>query len=221
MDVIQAIKTRSSTRAFLDKPVDRETVEAILDTARWAPSGGNLQPWRVVVLTGESKQRIGDEIIAAREAGIKEHPDQPYYPTEWFEPYKSRRKASGLALYQALGIKREDMQRRKEVWDRNYHFFDAPVGLLFFVDKRVKPGSLIDTGMFMQSVMITATAYGLATCPQVSLADYPDIIRDCVKVSDEYSLVCAMSLGYADSKAAVNSYRTERVSVAEFTSWCD
>jgi len=221
MDVIEAIKRRRSTRVFLDKPVSRETVEAILDTARWAASGGNLQPWRVVVVTGNSKQRIGDAIIAAREVGTKEHPDQPYYPAEWFEPYKSRRKASGIALYQSMAIAREDELRKKAAWYSNYRFFDAPVGLLFFIDRRLATGSLLDIGMLLQSIMLTALTHGLATCPQASLADYPDIVRNCVAVSGDYSLVCGMSLGYADTEAAVNKYRTERAGVSEFVSWCD
>ena len=221
MDVIEAIKKRSSARAFLNKAVARETVEGILEVARWAPSGGNLQPWHVVVVTGETKRRIGDRIIAAREAGIKERSDHTNYPQEWFEPYTSRRKATGIALYRAMGIARDDMQRRKEAWYRNFRFFDAPVGLLFFVDRRLGRGSWTDMGMLLQNIMLAATAQGLATCAQATLGDYPDIVREATGMSADFDVICGMSLGYPDTEAAVNNYRTERVGVAEFMTWCD
>ena len=221
MDVIEAIKQRGSTRAFLGKPVGRETVEGILEVARWAPSGGNLQPWHVVVVTGETKRRIGDRIIAAREAGIKERSDHTNYPREWFEPYTSRRKATGIALYRAMGIARDDTQRRKEACRRNFRFFDAPVGLLFFVDQRLSRGSWTDMGMFLQNIMLTARAHGLATCAQATLGDYPDVVCEATGMSADFELICGMSLGYPDTEAAVNNYRTERVGVAEFTTWCE
>jgi len=217
--VIEAIKGRLSTRAFLDKPVSRETIEAILDTARWAPSGGNLQPWQVAVVTGDKKQRIANAIMEARRNGEKERADYPYYPREWFEPYKSRRVATGIALYQALGIAREDKAARNEAWNRNYRFFGAPVGLLFFIDRRLGHGALVDVGLFLQSLMLAACANGLATCPQASLADYPDIIRPILGIEDNLALVCGLSLGYPDPDAAVNQYRTERIAVNELTRW--
>jgi nitroreductase len=219
MDVIEAIKSRFSTRAFLDEPVNQETVTAILDAARWAPSGGNLQPWQVAVVIGETKRRIGDEIIQARKVGIKEHPDYPYYPLDWFEPYTSRRKATGVALYQSLGIEREDMEQRTEAWNRNYRFFDAPVGLLFFINRNLGNGAWVDLGLFLQNLMLTACDHGLATCPQASLADYPDIIRNILNIDDENTLICGLSLGYADPNAPVNQYRTDRVDISEFTQW--
>ena len=219
MDVIKAIKTRFSIRAFLDKPVNQETVKSILDTARWAPSGGNLQPWQVAVVTGETKRLIGDKIIQARNAGEKERPDYPYYPDQWFEPYRSRRVATGVALYQALEIARDDMKSRKEAWNSNYRFFDAPVGLLFFIDRQMGKGAWVDLGIFLQSLMLTASAHGLATCPQASLSDYPDIIRNALDIEDDYALICGLSLGYADPDAPVNQYRTGRIEISESTRW--
>lgn len=219
MDVIDAIKSRSSTRAFLDKPVGRETVEAILDTARWAPSGGNLQPWQVTVVTDKTKKRIGEAIIQARKAGEKERSDFAYYPHEWFEPYKSRRAATGIALYRSLGIARNDMQGRAEAWNRNYRFFDAPVGLLFFINHKLGNGAWTDLGIFLQSLMLTACAHGLATCPQASLSDYPDIIRNILDIGDDCTLICGLALGYPDPEAPVNQYRTDRIKLSEFTRW--
>jgi nitroreductase len=221
MDVLQAIRGRTSTRAFLDRPVARETVEAILEAARWAPSGVNAQPWQVAVVTGATKRRIGEAIIAARDSGVPEHPDYHYYPKEWSEPYKSRRKACGLALYSALGIGRDDAEARKAAWYRNYRFFDAAVGLLFFNDARLSKGSWVDMGMFIQNVMLAARGHGLETCPQASLAEYPDIVRGILNVSPDRHLVCGMALGYANTEHPVNRYRTEREPVSTFTTWHD
>jgi nitroreductase len=219
MNIISVMKTRKSCRAFLKRDVEAKKIHAILDAARWAPSGVNMQPWRVAVVRGETKRTISDAIIAAREAGQAENPDYHYYPGEWFEPYKSRRKATGLALYSALQIGREDNQARTEAWNNNYRFFGAPVGLLVFLDRHLGQGSWVDIGMFLQNLMLAAESEGLATCPQASLAEYPDIVRGILGIGDEMALVCGLSLGYADPDAAVNGYRTPREPVDAFTTW--
>jgi nitroreductase len=221
VDVSTAIKDRKSVRAYLDKSVSKETLQAILDTARWTPSGVNTQPWQVEVVSGESKQRITDAILALRGQGVGENPDYTYYPGEWREPYKSRRKGSGLALYGALGIGREDKEKMVEAKNNNYRFFGAPVGMFFFMDKDMGMGSWIDMGMFVQSVMLAARAHGLDSCPQASLAEYPDVVREQLGVAADKLLVCGLSLGYADPSAAVNQYRTEREPVDGFTHWHD
>lgn len=221
MDILEAIRTRYSTRAFLDKPVPRETIEAILDVARQAPSGGNTQPWEVAVVTGRTKRRIGEAIISARDSGIPDNADYAYYPARWEEPYNARRKACGLALYRALGIGRDDAAARKEAWYRNYHFFGAPVGLLFFIDARLAKGSWVDMGMFIQTVMLAAQGHGLGTCPQAALAEYPDIVREILGISADKHLICGVALGYEDPAAPINGYRTERDPVSGFTTWHD
>ncbi len=219
LDILDAIRSRRSTRAFLDRDVDRAILNAILDVARWAPSGVNTQPWNVAVVHGAAKQRLTDAILSARNHGATEAPDYHYYPSEWFEPYKERRKRSGLALYQALNIGRDDVEKRKESWDNNYRFFGAPVGMLFFIDKRMNQGSWLDLGMFVQNVMLAARAFGLDSCPQASLADYPAIIREELKMDNRWMLACALSIGYADPQHPVNQYRTEREPVDSFTHW--
>lgn len=219
MDIIAAMKARKSTRAFLRQEVESEKIRRILDAARWAPSGVNTQPWHVAVVRGASKDRITEALLAARAEGKTESPDYQYYPPEWFEPYKSRRKATGLALYGALGIGREDTQARTEAWDNNYRFFGAPVGLLVFLDRRLGQGSWVDTGMFLQNIMLAAESEGLATCPQASLAEYPDTVRRLLGIEHHMALVCGLSLGYGDPTAAVNSYRTPREPVEAFTTW--
>ena len=219
MDVLEAMRSRQSTRAFLDRPVARTTIETLLEAARWAPSGVNAQPWQVAVVMGATQQRIGAALLAARVRGEAERPDYDYYPKQWDEPYKSRRRATGLALYGALKIGKDDSDARLKAWNNNYSFFGAPAGLLFFVDRALSQGSWVDMGMFIQNVMLAARGLGLDTCPQASLAEYPDIVRGIVNVPDTRALVCGMALGYADANAPVNRYRTEREPVSAFTQW--
>jgi nitroreductase len=213
------IRDRRSVRAFLDKPVSQELVKQVLETAKWAPSGVNTQPWHVAVLGPVARHAIGSAIIDARNKAIPEDPDYHYYPDNWVEPYKSRRKACGLALYGALNIDKDDLERRKQQWYRNYAFFNAPVGLIFYLDKTLCKGSWMDMGMFIQNVMLAARAVGLETCPQAALAEYPNIIRQTLTLSEDYHIVCGMALGYADWTDPVNSYRTERENVENFTKW--
>ncbi|MDH5637709.1 MAG: nitroreductase [Nitrospinota bacterium] len=219
METCDATKKRWAARAFLPELVGKDQVRDILDTARWAPSGSNIQPWQVAVVTGKAKQKLGDALAAARAGGQPSQPEFEYYPKEWMEPYDSRRKACGLALYQALEISREEKEKRIAAWMANYYFFGAPVGLLFFMDRGMSAGGLIDMGIFIQSVMLAATDKGLATCPQAALAEYPDIVRAELNLPDSMLLVCGMSLGKADPDAPVNNYRTERAAVEEFTSF--
>jgi nitroreductase len=220
MNTLDTIRRRTSTRAYLDRPVSQTTIESILDAARWAPSGVNTQPWQVEVVTGRSKEKLADALVAAHLAGGPQ-PDYEYYPGQWPEPYKSRRKASGLALYQSLGITLYDQEKRRAAWLRNYRFFDAPTGLLFFIDRTLATGSWVDTGMFIQNVMLAACDLGLATCPQASIAEYPDVVRSTLDLPPDRALVCGMALGYPDPQAAVNGFRTEREPVSAFTRWHD
>ncbi len=220
-DCLRIIRDRRSVRAFLDRPVPRETVERILEAARWAPSGVNTQPWEVCVVQGETRERISAAMLAARAAEQPPRPDYHYYPEEWVEPWLGRRRACGLALYGALGIGRRDKARRLEAWNANYRFFGAPVGLFFFMDRRLQQGSWLDMGMFIENVMLAARALGLGTCPQASLAEYPDIVRRELGIADDRLLLCGMALGHPDPEAAVNRYRTEREPVASFSRWYD
>jgi len=220
MDILEAMRGRASTRAFRDQNVSDEQVKTILDAARWAPSGVNIQPWQVAVVRGATKQKLAEALISAR-AGGQANPDYQYYPSEWFEPFKERRKHCGLALYQALEIRREDKDKQVEAWNNNYRFFGAPVGLLIFLDRRLGQGAWIDMGMFMQNIMLAARSLGLATCPQASRGEYPDVVRELLGIEHELALLGGIALGYADTEAAVNRYRTEREPVERFTRWYD
>ena len=219
MNVTKAIKARKSVRAFTSQPVSREILQKILDAARWAASGTNTQPWEVVVLAGENKDQLCARIEAAYQAGVKGKMEYNYYPVEWKDPFKARRIACGKALYAALSIEREDVERRKSQWAANYRAFDAPVMILFYMDQIMKTGSYLDYGMFIQSVMLAALDHGLATCPQAALGEYPDIVKAFTGHGDDRTLVCGMAMGYEDVEAAVNNYRTDRQKVEAFTTF--
>ena len=221
MEVLEAIRNRSSVRAFLDKPVAKELVIQILEAARFAPSGVNTQPWQVTLVGNNLKTRIGDQIISARESQLPENPDYHYYPEQWVEPYKSRRKACGLALYSALNIKAEDKDNRKVAWYRNYYFFNAPVGMIIHIDSQLEVGSWLDTGMFIQNILLAAKGLGLESCAQAAMAEYPDIIRTNLKLPPNQKIVCGIAIGYADWAAPINQYRTSREPIESFCRWAD
>jgi nitroreductase len=167
-----AITSRRSIRAFLPTPVPRATVEEILAVASRAPSGVNTQPWRVTVLTGQAKDTLSRAVLAAYgEAGTASGTntgEYDYYPSEWVPPYIDRRRKVGWDLYSLLGITRQDKDRMHTQHGRNYRFFDAPVGLIFTIDRILRQGSWLDYGMFLQNIMLAARARGLDSCPQAS-----------------------------------------------------
>jgi len=216
MNVSEALKKRHSTRAFLKKAVETEKIRRILDAARHAPSGANTQPWNVAVVTGDKKRRLETLMEDAFRRGEKGRMDYAYYPENWEDPYKSRRKACGLQLYSTLGITREDRERQMDQWVANYRAFDAPVVLYFFLDPVMETGSFMDYGIFLQSIMLTAVEEGLATCPQAALGEYPAIVKNELEYPEELILVCGMALGYEDTEAVVNHYRTPREGVDGF-----
>lgn len=221
MDIIAAIKSRHSVRAFQDRPVDPLIVKQILDAARYAPSAVNTQPWHVAVLQEKTLQTLGDKILEARAAGVEPNPDYQYYPHDWFEPFKSRRVACGQALYGALGIDRRDTEKRLEQWNRNYRFFGAPMGLMIFINQHLETGSWMDLGMFIQNIMLAARQFELGTCAQAALAEHPDIVRETLQIKEPWTVVCGIALGYPDESVPVNQYRTEREDVQSFTLWYD
>ncbi len=221
MDVADALASRHSVRAFLDKPVTKEQITRILDVARFAPSGVNTQPWQVAVVLGDTKRHLCADIVDAFHAGMKANMDYQYYPEEWFEPYKARRIECGLLMYSTLDIAREEKEKRMQQWAANYNAFGAPAILFFFMDSGLDKGSYLDMGMFFQSVMLAAQADGLATCPQAALAEYPELVKEALGYPLDSILISGMALGYEDVNAPVNSYRTSREEVAAFTRFYD
>ena len=217
MNVQKALQQRKSVRAFLNKEVEKVKINTILNAARHSPSGVNTQPWQVAVVMGETKQILQTKIEKSFRQGDKGKADYSYYPEKWVEPYNSRRIKCGLQMYKVLEIKREDKEKQLNQWASNYRAFDAPVMLLFFMDRHMNTGSYLDYGMFLQSIMLAAVEQDLATCPQASLADYSEIIKTTLEYAHDDILLCGMSLGYEDKKALVNSYRTPREEIDTFT----
>ncbi|MCE2706020.1 MAG: nitroreductase [Proteobacteria bacterium] len=221
MDVAQSLVARKSVRAFLDKPVSHELIVKILEYARYAPSGTNTQPWQVAVLSGNNKDTLDKKLSDAFMQQTSRNPDYNYYPTEFTEEFKRRRVECGLLLYKTIGIDKSDKDGRLAQWAKNYNAFGAPVELYIFADKCIEKGSFMDCGMFIQSIMLMATSLGLATCPQAALAEYPDIVREHLGYSDNSLLLCGIALGYEDTSAIINSYRTPREEVSSFTQFFD
>jgi len=219
-DVETAITGRRSIRRFLTDPVPREVIEDILAVAARAPSGANMQPWRVHVVTGEARRRVGAAVTAAAERGER-RPDYTYYPDEWFEPYRSRRRQIGFDLYDLLGIARDDTAARAAQSRRNFLFFDAPVGLFVTVDRRLNLGSWLDCGMFLQNLLLAARAHGLETCAQASWVPYAGTVRATLGIDDGEVLLSGVALGWPDPDAPENALATERVPPAAFTTWHD
>ena len=219
-----AITSRRSIRAYLPKPVPRALIEEILHVAGRAPSGTNTQPWLVHVLTGESKTALTRDIMAAFEDPVERalHTEPYlYYPTEWVSPYVDRRRKVGWDLYGLLGIGKTDKARMHVQHAKNYDFFGAPVGLMFSIDNVMQQGSWLDYGMFLQSVMVAARARGLDTCPQAAFTPFHRIIGRHLGLREGQTVVCGMSLGYADPAAVENTLVTEREPVAAFTRFLD
>ena len=218
-----AIESRHSMRAFLPTPVPQETLVDILRVASRAPSGTNTQPWQVHVLTGTAKQRLSDRIMAVYDdpAELATHSEEyAYYPREWGAPYIDRRRKVGWDLYGLLGIAKADKARMHDQHGRNYQFFDAPVGLIFTIDRVMQQGSWLDYGMFLQNIMVAARGRGLHTCPQAAFTQFHRVIADELKLAPGQMLVCGMALGHADPAAAENTLVTERAPVAEFARFC-
>lgn len=214
-----ALESRHSMRAFLPTPVARSVIEDILRVAARAPSGTNTQPWQVHVLTGAAKQRLSDRIMAVYDdpTELAAHTEEyAYYPREWVSPYIDRRRKIGWDLYGLLNIAKTDKARMHDQHGRNYQFFDAPVGLMFTIDRVMQQGSWLDYGMFIQNVMIAARARGLHTCPQAAFTQFHRLIAEELQLKPEQQLVCGMSLGHADPAAVENGLVTERAPVAEF-----
>jgi nitroreductase len=218
ISVDAAIETRKSVRAFKPDPVPLETVRHILNVAARAPSGTNIQPWKIIVLAGREKAALSDAVLEARELRPP-RPEFNYYPKKWFEPYLARRRKLGWDMYGLLGIGRGDKDKMWRQFGRNFEFFGAPVGIFFAFHRDLETGTWLDLGMFIQNVMLAARGQGLHTCPQAAWVEYPDVVRRVLGIPEEDVLVCGLSLGYEDESEAVNSLTTERETADRFASF--
>ncbi len=220
--VLHAVSSRRSIRGFRDTPVPRATVAAILEASARAPSATNTQPWRVHVLTGGSRSRLVDAIMAERSFGAAEPaPEYPYYAPDMPEPYLSRRRAVGWQLYGLLGIAKGDRAGARAWHDQNFRFFGAPVGMIFTLDRRLGLGAYLDLGMFMQNIMVAARGFGLDTCPQAAFAGYHATIRRELALAAEDLVLCGMALGWAEPDAVANTLVAERAVLDDYAVFSD
>lgn len=222
--VDEAITSRRSVRAFLPKPVSREDIQELLEVAARAPSGSNTQPWKVYVLTGATRQRLSDAIMATYldPEKVSEHKEEyNYYPVQWVAPYVDRRRKVGWDLYALLGLTRENKSGMQAQHGRNYQFFDAPVGLIFTIDRIMEQGSWLDYGMFLQSVMVAARARGLDTCAQAAFTQFHKVITQVLELPENEQVVCGMALGYADQEKIENTLITEREPLSGFAKFME
>ncbi|KHF77422.1 Oxygen-insensitive NADPH nitroreductase [Acinetobacter sp. neg1] len=226
--VDEAITSRHSVRAFLDTPVDPQTIKDILTVASRAPSGTNVQPWKVYVVTGQKRAEMIDRVCAAQiellqkpELAVQYQETFAYYPETWISPFIDRRRANGWGLYGLLGIQKGEKEKMAAQQLRNFQLFDAPVALYFTVNKIMGIGSKMDISMMLQNVMVAAKARGLDTCPQAAWNHFHPIVLDILGAPEDEELVCTIALGYADPDHIVNTFITPREPVENFTVFLD
>ena len=214
--VTDAVLTRHSLRAFTDEPVDDALLKDIFTSAARAPSGTNMQPWQVHLLTGATLAQVSDKVLEAYDNDAPFDAEEPYYPDKFFEPYLARRRKVGWDLYNLLGIEKGDKVKMKAQHRRNFEFFSAPVGAIFTIHRELNTGSWLDYGMFLQNVMLLAREAGLHTCPQAAFCGYHNAIRAALPLVEHEVVVCGMSIGFADFSAVENTLVTERAGFDEY-----
>ena len=217
ISVTDAIKSRRSIRAFLDKPVEKSLMEEILKQAARAPSGGNLQPWRVYAISGEVRDQLVNTVSEKQATNpVGDGSEYNIYPPDLSDPYRSRRRDVGNQLYQLIGIPREDKAAKFAQLAKNFQFFGAPVGLIFTFDKQMGLGQHVDLGLYMQNVLLLCKEKGLDTCAQEAWAVWHQTIRDVVGIPQNELVFCGVAVGYADPDEKINELVSERASLKEF-----
>lgn len=220
MHVLEAIESRKSIRAFTDQPVSKEMVEKILAISQRSPSGTNTQPWHVHVCAGAVKEAISEDVLALVAQGqASPYQDYDYYPANWKDVHRDRRRGVGWGLYGLLGIKKGDREASAKQGARNFKFFDAPVGLFITTDSYLGRGSWSDTGMYIQTIMLAARGFGLHTCAQAAWIQFQEPIFRHLKIPEDQVLVSGMSLGYADPDAIENTLVSEREALENVASY--
>ncbi len=215
MDVRDAVAARRSIRGFLETPVELALVQRLVGAASRSASGGNLQPWHIDIVAGEAMNRLKQTMVAKLADG-PETPEYDIYPKELVSPYRDRRFAVGEAMYDRIGIPRDDKLARRMWFARNFAFFGAPLALFMTIDRRMGPPQWSDMGMFLQSFMLLAVEEGLATCAQECWAVYPATVKAFLGTPDERMLFCGMAVGYEASAEPANALRTERADAGEW-----
>ena len=218
METARAIRTRHSVRAFSDRPVDLDTVATLLKLARCAPSGANLQPGQFHVLSGEPLSRLTTKLTAGIQAGRPPVSEYSYFPDPMPAALKQRQRAAGYALYNALGIERRDVKSRRDQFEKNYRFFDAPVGIVVTINRAMGMGCWMDMGMAIQTFLLAAHDAGLGACGIGALANHGDLVHELLSLPDDELVVAGIALGYA-ADASVNDFRTERADLSEYATF--
>ncbi len=223
--VLEALKNRSSVRAYRDKKIPKETLEKILTAAGMTPSGANMQPWVTYAISNaETLKKIGNAIIKKMDAGIKSDQHIQYYPVKWTNPYKKRRIITGAGLYKLLDVDRKDNETRIEMWKDNFRWFGAQSVIFVFTAKANLEGSegmLIDCGAYMQSIMLAAQEFGIDSCPQGSTTEFGKVVSEALDVPDNLALLYSVVLGYKDEDAKINRYKPERATLEESVTFID
>jgi len=223
--VLEAIKNRSSKRAYLPKPVTREIQEKILDAANMTPSGANMQPWKVIAISNEDTlKKVGDAVIAKMDEGILNDQFIQYYPVKWVNPYKKRRIVTGSGLYKLMEVDRKDNETRIEMWKDNFRWFGAKTVFFVFTDKAnidEAQGVLLDCGAYMQSIMLAAQEFGVDSCPQGSTTEFGKVIADVLETPDNLALLYSVVLGYEDKEAKINTYQPARAKMEDIVTFID
>ncbi|MEL7464559.1 MAG: nitroreductase [Pseudomonadota bacterium] len=220
MKVSDALATRITCRAFTDEPVPLATVRRLLNLARMAPSGGNLQPWHVHVLTGDALADLKSAVNEAMKTtpmGLPPHYE--IYPPKLKDPYNARRRKCGEDMYRTIGVTRDDKPGRYAQFQRNFELFGAPVALFVYLDRTMGPPQWSDVGMFLQSLMLAAREEGLHTAPQEAWAMWADLVGEHVAPDPDHMLFCGVGLGHMDESAPINALRTDRAEVEAFATF--
>lgn len=217
MEVMEAIRSRRSTRAYKPDPVPREVLEELLEACIRAPSWGNSQPWEFAVLGGKVIEEVKKKFLAKAEAEVPPNPDIPW--PSFSPPWDERRRQNGRRLFELLGIGREDARKRLEWSNSMLRFFGAPNGIIFYLDRSLTTWAILDVGNLMANIMLGAQAYGLGTCPEAAVARYPDVLREVLKIPETKYIVCGMAIGYPDPAAPVNKFRSHREPLAAYATW--
>jgi len=218
MELLEGIETRRSFRAFKSTPVPKELLERILKAAGKSPSYTNTQPWEVAVVSGEKKEELSKILGGLAKSDATPNPDIPT-PRNWPPELERRAKEHGMKRFQAIGIERADVRQRNELRLLNFEFYGAPCALFLFMDSTLSSWSIFDMGLFAQSIILAAHSFGVGSCLQASVANYPDAVREFLGIPETKQLVLGISIGYPNHEAGINTYQSERVSPDDFAQW--
>lgn len=218
MELLEGIETRRSCRAFTSVPVSKETIDRILKTASRSPSYTNTQPWEVAVVSGKKGDELSSILYKLAESNVHSNPDFPA-PKAWPAELEKRAKEHGARRYQVLEIAREDAQKRREVSLQNFNFYGAPCVFFLFLDSTLSSWSVFDMGLFTQSLILSAHSFGVESCIQAMLGNYPDAVREFLGIPKTKLLVLGISMGYPDKEAPINTYHSLRIGLEDFVKW--